>query len=163
MHTLLAGLALMAAAAAGAADRPPGCDEALQALDAAERATLAPSAPREAQPPAVLPVPSGLAAARKRAALACLGAAPSGAPRAPQDVPPVAVPPVTPLPRTGTEPRPAAPPPTPLPPATAPRVMSCDSAGCWLNDGSRVQRAGPESVRGPQGICSIRLGVLSCP
>ena len=55
--------------------------------------------------------------------------------------------------------------PSPLPSAPeAPlkSITSCDAAGCWVNDGTRLQRVGP-SLLSPKGFCSVQGSVLNCP
>lgn len=54
---------------------------------------------------------------------------------------------------------------SPLPPVSVPPLLSitfCDAAGCWVNDGTRLQRIGPALI-GPTGFCSVHGSVLSCP
>lgn len=110
-----------------------------------------------------------LQAARRNAALVCLGrrspAPPQGTPsnRAPaaQAVPPVMPDRSAPLP---TVPR-AAPPSPPPGPVTVPRptlITNCDDAGCWGNDGRRYNRAGSQLI-GPNGSCSVQGNVVNCP
>ena len=117
------------------------------------------------RPPAV-PV-TALLAARQRAAQSCL-ASHADVPARPQRFgqPPVAVSPIAISP-LATAPAPR----TPLPIGrveTAPQraapwyVLSCDAAGCWANDGSRLNRAGP-NLQGSRGLCTLRGTLLQCP
>jgi hypothetical protein len=102
-----------------------------------------------------------LAAARKQAAVACLGPSSgererSGAPQPVQVVPPplIAAPSVPP----------PAPPPAPPPQLTIPRpavITTCDPAGCWDSDGQRLNQMGP-ILMGPRGPCSLQGGVVTC-
>lgn len=41
-------------------------------------------------------------------------------------------------------------------------VVSCDAAGCWASDGSRLQRIGP-ALWGPSGACTLQGTSLQCP
>ncbi|MFT3819988.1 MAG: hypothetical protein QM750_20635 [Rubrivivax sp.] len=153
---LLPALLLWPGWAAADLAAQPGCRSALQALTAAEAASDAASSGR-------------LAAARRQAAGACLG--PAAAAAAAASAPPLGARSLPAVPALGvTVPRAAAPRPSPLPtvppPAVAPRppvsITSCDAAGCWASDGSRLQRVGPMLV-GPRGVCAQAAGVLSCP
>ncbi|MEO5695542.1 MAG: hypothetical protein ABIQ60_00245 [Burkholderiaceae bacterium] len=47
-----------------------------------------------------------------------------------------------------------------VPPPTV--VTTCDPAGCWSSDGSRLIRAGAGFI-GPGGWCSVQGSVLQCP
>jgi hypothetical protein len=100
---------------------------------------------------------------RSQAATTCLGmpdprARPSRALQAPIAVPPprIDVPPVAR----------SLPPPTLPPPPVAmerlPAPANCDGTGCWVNDGSHLQRVPPTLV-GPQGLCTQQGGQLYCP
>jgi hypothetical protein len=100
---------------------------------------------------------------RQLAAKACLGpAADSRAPRRATATAPISVLPST----AGRVPsRPGASPATEVPAVrqdTVRAITSCDAAGCWTSDGSRVQRMGPDLV-GPRGICTVQGAVISCP
>lgn len=142
--------------AAFAADDPlrsAECREALDALAAQERGVEGRTK-------------DGLAAwrqAQRRAATDCLGR---------EDVPPaqhLAQPPVRvapvvvpPVPARTASPA-VAMPPVPMPTPAAPTtVTSCDPAGCWAADGTRLQRNGPDLV-GPRGLCTLAGNVLRCP
>lgn len=155
-----------AALAAGAVPAQPqgdpldsaDCRRALAALQAQE--TEAAQAPEAAR--------LRLDVLRRRAAQACLQRrADPPAPLPPPGrlaQPPLAVPPVS-LPASA--PRPARPrPPAEIPPPirSAPpvTVMSCDPAGCWTSEGTRLQRVGPELL-GPRGFCSRAGAVVQCP
>ncbi len=55
----------------------------------------------------------------------------------------------------------------PLAPPTAPAgkayaITSCDAGGCWANDGSRLNRVGP-NLWGPRGICTVQGSLVQCP
>ena len=41
-------------------------------------------------------------------------------------------------------------------------ITSCDPGGCWANDGSRLNRVGP-NLWGPRGICTVQGSLLQCP
>ena len=41
-------------------------------------------------------------------------------------------------------------------------ITSCDAGGCWANDGSRLNRLGP-NLWGPRGICTVQGSFLQCP
>jgi hypothetical protein len=57
----------------------------------------------------------------------------------------------------------AAPPAPPTAPAEkAYAITSCDAGGCWANDGSRLNRVGP-NLWGPRGICTVQGSLLQCP
>ena len=158
-------------AAAQAVDAPssardplqaPDCRRSLEALRVQEaRAEAAASAPSDGHRRG--PV-AALEEARRRAAQACL-ASRADQPPQPQRLaqPPVAVPPVT-----------MARPPTPAPslpsaPAVAPKpvdrprfITSCDAVGCWADDGSRLDRVGP-NLWGKRGPCTLVGTLLQCP
>jgi hypothetical protein len=111
-----------------------------------------------------------LAPARRQAASACLARRADPATLSSQRLvrpPPIATAPlaVAPAPNVALP----APPPraAPLaPPATAVdrpyAITSCDAGGCWANDGSRLNRVGP-NLWGPRGICSVQGSLLQCP
>jgi hypothetical protein len=142
---------LLAMAGAGAQpDDPlkaPACAQALQALAAA----------REKDETRTV------ASARQAAARICLGAA--GAPARPARLaqPPLAVP----APRLAPLPSAASVPPlTPAPPAVAIDrpgfITHCDAAGCWRDDGTRLQRIAP-TWPGAHGPCGAPGGFGHCP
>ena len=133
------------------------CRQALDALRVREDQARAEAAGRDRRE-----IAARLEPLRHAAARACLGArgdpppAPQGLARPPVDVPRV------PLPRA-TVPAPAAPPaPVAKPPGPPVVVTTCDAAGCWASDGSRLQRFGT-NLMGPRGVCSVQGVVLSCP
>jgi hypothetical protein len=165
------------------------CRAALDALQAQEAALAA--APRAAAPPPAVSLPpapasagasrspaaasagasrspaadASLEAARRRAALACLRSRTDPpAPRQPIVRSPTAVEPLD-VPRAAA-PLPSLRAPSPPPaPAPGPRprfITSCDAVGCWADDGSRLQRAGP-NLRGPRGVCTRQGTLLTCP
>ncbi|MCA0242673.1 MAG: hypothetical protein LCI02_17625 [Proteobacteria bacterium] len=156
---LLAPL-LLTALNAAAADlaAQPACRTALRALTVAEAAAEPASAASAA-------TSSGrLTAARRQAAVACLGpaaAAASGPPLGARQVLPPAPAMGIGVPRLVSPSSAAAPPPVPAPRPPV-SITSCDPVGCWASDGSRLQRAGPMLI-GPRGMCSSAAGVLSCP
>jgi len=41
-------------------------------------------------------------------------------------------------------------------------ITSCDPGGCWANDGSRLNRVGP-NLWGPRGICTVQGSLVQCP
>ena len=116
-----------------------------------------------------------LAASRHAAAIACLANRPDPDvrphPEAPPSrfaQPPLAVPPVTlAVPPATTLPRPV--PLTPIvpvspQPGTRPQfITSCDAGGCWANDGSRLNRVGPNLSAGSRGLCVQQGNLLTCP
>lgn len=103
-----------------------------------------------------------LAAARSRAALACLGPASgqpqrSGAPQPAQVVPPPVI-------ATPSAPATLPPPAPPVPQLAIPRpatITACDPAGCWDSEGRRLNQIGPFFM-GPRGPCSIHGGAVTC-
>ena len=106
-----------------------------------------------------------LLASKRRAASICLGGADAPAPAASHRsaAPAVNEPPrhdaaVTTPPPVRTVPAQA--PTTTLPPVLS--LVSCDAAGCWASDGTRLQRSGT-LLLGPRGYCSAAGSVLSCP
>jgi hypothetical protein len=155
---------LLCASVAHSQDDPldtPACREALDAVRVQEAAA---SAARDTDGPRRSAALAQLEAARQKAAHACLG---SRADRPPPQgrlaQPPVSVPPsgLSPAaPHVG-----ATPAPTGAPRQVAPLVSitSCDPAGCWASDGSRLQRAGPNALLGPRGMCTTSGAVLLCP
>jgi hypothetical protein len=160
------------------------CRRALDALDAREAGTPAPSgasplhgaapAPAErARPDARAPrAPDAqLEDARRAAAIACLANRPDPQARPRPEAPPsrLAQPPVAVRP-VSVGALPAATPPTtppgPVIPLPAPRpqyITSCDPGGCWANDGTRLQRVGPNLSAGARGLCVAHGNLLTCP
>jgi hypothetical protein len=146
---LLAAITLpLAVGAAPDADplRSPACTQELEAFQTARAAGDV-----------------GVEALRQSAARACLGLA--GPPqRAGRPIePPTAVPPpvIDPPRRPSVRAAPAALP----PPVFIERpgvVTNCDAHGCWADDGTRLQRVGPQQV-GPRGPCVVQAGALLCP
>lgn len=127
------------------------CRQALQALSAAEVSRAASGPMREV---------------RQRAATLCLGPGAVVAASAPQarsaaPVPLLRVDRLQPLPATRSALQLL--PTVPVRPPVGPRtVTTCDAAGCWASDGSRLQQQGPLLV-GPRGVCTQTAGVLNCP
>lgn len=169
--------ALIAAWGAGAAQgadplQAAECRQALDALQTQEGAAAAePHASAHFEADGFRRVPDAkLAAARRRAALACLASRPDdGVPsRSPPEAlqgrlaqPPIAVAPVGGVPPRLASPRsiesmPSRPQPRPQ------FIVSCDAFGCWADDGSRLNRIGP-NLAGPRGLCTVQGSVLSCP
>lgn len=160
----LAAAAATASAAATSADplRSPACIRALDALQAQEAVAL-PSRPASgrAHPPDLK-----LQAARRDAAVACL--------RSRDDPPairqPYVQPPITAQPQpqpTPRSPRALALPREPMRPLVRPIdrprfITTCDAIGCWADDGSRLDRVGPD-LRGPRGPCTLQGTLLTCP
>ncbi|NML18582.1 hypothetical protein [Azohydromonas caseinilytica] len=139
------------------------CRGALAALQAQESSALAGPRPDEAAQRAAL---VRLNAARDRAARACLQGRPDQ-PALPGRLaqPPLSVPPPVAL---TPQPAPLPPPPTGIPvppprPAPPSAITSCDVAGCWANDGTRLQRIGPNQLLGPRGFCTASGALLNCP
>ena len=133
------------------------CRDALGALQVQEQ--------RAASAPAALTpdTKAALKSARRRAASACLAqrddkpVLPSRTAQPPLAVPPIAVLPRTPAPAAAADPSrpvPVTPPPVPL--------RNCDAVGCWISDGTRLQRVGP-GLLGPRGFCTTSGAVVSCP
>jgi len=179
------------AAPAGDPLASDACRQALDALDSRLSSERAPAeaqpstdadaardaqdtrARRDARAPRA-PDPQ-LEALRHRAAIACLANRPDperrAQPQAPASrfaQPPLAVPPVTlAAPPATALPRPV--PLTPIVPASpqaGPRpqfITSCDAGGCWANDGSRLNRVGPNLSAGSRGLCVQQGNLLSCP
>lgn len=170
MRLLLTGLLAVVAGSAIAA--PPtdplhsaGCVSAISALHDVEDAVAASAKSSKGTTPADGRVLRKLAELKRVAARTCLGGDGSLS-RAPQHVgqQPIFVAPTAVSP-TPTEPRLPAHAHAPLPPVTvAPlkSIISCDAAGCWASDGTRLQKVGP-GLLGPSGFCSVQGSVLSCP
>lgn len=156
MNALIAALLLAVPLAAQAQpDDPMGSGEC-----AAARAQLEASLKDEAS--GARTRAQRLAAARRQAAVACLGPA-KGQPQrsgAPQPALTVPAPVIASPPRQA-----AAPPPSPTsPPVAVPRpvaITTCDPAGCWDSDGRRLNQVGPV-LMGPHGLCSTNGGVVNC-
>jgi hypothetical protein len=161
-------------AATGASASDAGRDDPLQATDCrsalaslqaqetaadgAARANAASGAHEHVAPSVELQ------AARRLAARNCLAS------RADPPTPPlrsiqapIVVAPIAPA----TAPRPTAtvarlPPPVPTPAERPYAVTTCDPGGCWANDGSRLNRIGP-NLWGKRGICTLHGSLLQCP
>ena len=147
MPRLLAAL-LFAAATCVQADplKSAACGEALSQLDAARAGRS-----------------GGVDQARQLAARTCLGLAEPMQPRANRWAqPPISVPPPTiePPRRPPVVASPVAPPP-PVHIERPATMTGCDLNGCWTNDGSRLQRVGP-NLLGPNGLCTLQGGVAFC-
>jgi hypothetical protein len=112
-------------------------------------------------------VEARLAPARREAATACL-ASRADPPTLPQRLvrpPPVAVAPLAVAPTSAPTPasaRAASPAPFVRPADKPFAITSCDPGGCWANDGSRLNRVGP-NLWGPHGICTVQGSLVQCP
>jgi hypothetical protein len=136
----------------------PACRHAIDALDAREAAALDSTDRDTAR--------AQIEALRRQAALACLGGsdlAPSAPLRtraaAPLAVPSAAAPPPGREVRPSAMPVPRGEPQTSRPPLT---LTACDAAGCWVSDGTRLQRAGA-LLLGPHGLCRVSGPFVQCP
>lgn len=151
---LLAALAsAVGAAPASELTDVPACRRAMNALDAREAAAAKDRAARPA-----------LEAARRQAAIACLGGR-SGAASAPvraAQPPVVAAPSSRPAPIAIPVPMPASPPAATPRPAAALTVTGCDGTGCWASDGSRLQRVGPNLLTPGGQTCTTSGTLLHC-
>ena len=132
----------------------PACDTARQELEAALNDEASPRAARTEK----------LQAARKKAALACLGPTRgqpqrSGAPQPAQTVP---VPSIAPSPHVAVPSPSIAPAREPIAIPRPAAVTTCDPAGCWDAEGRTINQMGPFMV-GPNGLCSAQGGAVSCP
>ncbi len=132
------------------------CRRALDALRTQED-----QAPAGATGPERRQTAARLEPLRRAAARACLGGRgdPPSAQRPAQ--PPAEVPRIA-LPGAAVPAPAAPPPPVARPPAPPVVVTTCDAAGCWASDGSRLQRFGTQFM-GPRGPCSVQGVVLNCP
>lgn len=163
----LCGLINLHPAGVQAADalHSAACVQALAALDDVEESLVSRTG---AQPQDGSDRPLSrqrLLALKRRAASICLGGADAPAPAAshrsaapavnepPRHDAPVSTPPPV---RTAPAQAPTSPPPPVL------SLVSCDAAGCWASDGTRLQRSGT-LLLGPRGYCSAAGSVLSCP
>lgn len=166
-HHLIALTAALASIAIAAAPTDPlhsaGCVSAMSALHDVEVAVAAAAKSSKGTHAADGRVLTKLAELKRDAARTCLGGDGSNS-REPQHVGPITAAPVAVPPRT-PPPRLPAHAPSPLPPVSvAPlkSITSCDAVGCWVNDGTRLQKVGP-GLLGPTGFCSVQGSVLSCP
>jgi hypothetical protein len=142
------------------------CRHALTTLDAHE-AKVASAARASGASVASSAAAVSLAAARRNATVACLAthADPAQAPQrfvrpAPVAVAPLAVAPASAPPALSG--RAAPPAPVARPPERPYAITSCDAGGCWANDGSRLNRIGPNLV-GPRGLCTVQGTLVQCP
>lgn len=98
-------------------------------------------------------------ALRQQATRACLG----GGGDARRPAPTARVPLVVPPPVVTAEPAQPVPPASPAPAIERPPVVtSCDPAGCWDSNGTRLNRAGPQLI-GPRGVCTTVGTTVHCP
>jgi hypothetical protein len=144
------GYAAVSAAQPGDPLQTPACLAAQQQLKVQEELTARERSHRPA-----------LDAARRQVGVICLRApdAPPRVVRAPAA--PVDAGTSTPITiRRSTNPTVVVPAVPRAPPPLS--VTSCDALGCWANDGTRLQRAGP-GLLGPRGYCSTAGAALSCP
>ncbi len=88
-------------------------------------------------------------------------AAPERSIQAPVVVAPIVVAPVA-APRSGPAHVGLVPPPLAAPTERPYAVTTCDPGGCWANDGSRLNRVGP-NLWGKHGICTLQGSLLQCP
>ena len=168
-----AALLLCAAAAAAATTavraevmQTAACSKALSAVEARTEAVLA---TRRQDPQAARGQDAQLMALRRESARACLGAE-AGSPASQRPPPPSRAPlsvvkPVPAAPAVGVPP-PASDSRSSGTPSAASRpplsVTSCDAAGCWISDGTRMPKAGAQLI-GPRGLCTVQGGLLNCP
>ena len=126
-----------------------------------------PMAPTNEAQSSRMPTPN-LVAARRQAATACLAGRADSLPQ-PQRLaqPPFVVAPVAgaasprinpALPLSSPSPAPVQ----PNAPAAPNAILSCDVVGCWANDGSRLNKVGP-NLWGPRGACTVQGTLLHCP
>jgi hypothetical protein len=154
--------------------RSPDCRRAIARLDA-EEAAAAPSVPRASASvaaPGRRGVDDRLAALRRDAANRCLArrADPPLPPQAlvrppPLSLAPLAVAPASEATSAAATARTAPTLPGPGPaakPGHPYAITSCDAGGCWANDGSRLNRVGP-NLWGPRGLCTVQGTLVQCP
>jgi len=111
-----------------------------------------------------------LAPMRRQAARACLARRADPATLSSERLmrpTPVTTQPLAVAPASSPAPTPATARAAPLAPPTTPAdkpyaITSCDAGGCWANDGSRLNRVGP-NLWGPRGICTVQGSLLQCP
>ncbi len=162
--TLLATALAVSALAAPSTDRlqSPGCVTAMSALHDVEGAVAASVKSGKGTSAADSRTLVKLAELKRAAARTCLGGNGTPSP-APQHMAqrPISV---QVSPSASVTARPALIP-SPLPPvpvAPLKSITSCDAAGCWVNNGTRLQRVGP-ALLSPKGFCSVQGSVLNCP
>jgi hypothetical protein len=169
LATLLALLASTTATATGDPLQSADCRRALAELNAKEAAvaeTSRASSGVTANDRQL--IDATLAPARRHAARSCLARAADPAPLASPPLmrpAPIATAPLVVAP--ASSPTPTTPRTAPLPSASARTekpfaITSCDAGGCWANDGSRLNRVGP-NLWGPRGICTVHGSLLQCP
>ena len=168
LPAFVAGAATAATAASGAAALPrdplhaPDCRNALAALEAQEAAADAEWRARAASGTHDAAAPSAeLQAARRLAARNCLANGADPPPPARSIQAPIVVAPVA-SPRRVPAPVAHLPTPAPAPAERSYAVTECDPGGCWANDGSRLNRVGP-NLWGAHGICTLHGTLLQCP
>lgn len=165
---LLPCLGLQAAQAADAL-KSAACAQALDALQDVEDALALAAAGDSRGSTGQRQAVEQLKVLKQRAAGACLGSgaedlAPAqrapGAPAGRVSIPGAALTAAAAAPAASRAARiSASPTPSPLPLLS---LVSCDAAGCWASDGTRLQRSGP-LLLGPRGFCNVAGSVLSCP
>jgi hypothetical protein len=142
-----------------------GCVNAMSALHDVEDAVVTSAKSGKGTGAADSRVIAKLAELKRVAAQTCLGGDGSLTPL-PQHIgqQPIAVAPVTVSPNASGARVPANTSPLLPPLSVAPlkSIASCDAAGCWASDGTRLQRVGP-NLLGPKGFCTVQGSVLNCP
>ena len=161
-----------AAAASGDPLESAECQRALAALSSEEAAVAESSHASGALSANDLRlIDARLAPTRRRAARACLARRtdPASLPAErlvrppPLVAAPLAVSPAASQPATAATTARVAPLVPPAAPAEKPyAITSCDSSGCWANDGSRLNRVGP-NLWSPRGICTVQGSLLQFP
>jgi hypothetical protein len=169
MRALLIALAACAASATAAPSTDPlhstACVNAMSAVRDAENAVVASIEQSKGSSATDNPSFSKLADIKRDAARTCLGGRGSIS-RAPRHVgqKPISVAPIA-VSESPSGPRLPPHPAAPLPPVSVPplkTVVSCDAVGCWVSDGTRLQKFGG-GLFGPTGFCSVQGAVLTCP
>ena len=158
---LLAGLACHAQPAD--TTQSTACQQALQALQTREAAMQA--AASAFASPATTQADAGWKNLRRHAAQACLGGTGYMPPPARNSQAPIAIalPPIGSTAPYASPSRSSATGST-IPVARPPSaVTSCDALGCWANDGTRLNRVGPQQLQGPRGLCTLLGSSLQCP
>jgi hypothetical protein len=164
-HAMLVMLLAAACRVASAAEpgdplEAPVCREAMAAL---EREEAAASAARASDAALSSPSRARIQAAQRTAAWACLRGTGDPPPPPRSATPPISVPrPDMPAAPRSNVPLPSTAPPGPISPPMPQTITACDAVGCWTNDGTRLQRAGP-NLLGPRGYCTTTGAIVTCP
>lgn len=150
---LAAALALLAVQAQAA---PPAKDPMKSGACARDLSAL-----QAAREPGSDTTPDQREALRRAATRSCLGGDGEAHRPSPTAQAPLAVPaPMVALPRSTPPSLPAVP--APALPERPAVITSCDHAGCWDSNGTRLNRTGPLLI-GPTGAC-VRTGLqVHCP